>query len=321
MPFLVELVAAPKVKDRAAILGLLANIATLDDHEQWLLEGFPANVPTTVPAVFRRSIAAVHAGSATYAALLKDKDALVRSAAAFLLAWIPVAAATTVPLVRAALDAEKDDAASAALCLALAYLDPKASFDKQLGAKSAAVKTAAALATAHVKRGDVDAKVRSLLAAAAVKKTLEVPGFPWLGGDLAFFAVRVLSAMSGDTDAFLISAIEAGGKGASFAANVVARRLFTPVAKAANANRARAQITRRDQEDDRILAELPVRLDAVDTTQRRFLDALAKSDAGYDNGLVAALGERGLPTTQPLMQRFVAGPQPAAKSVLDREIA
>lgn len=321
VPFLIELVALPKVKDRDAILGLLANIVALDDHEQFLVDGFPAKVPTTLPAAFRRALAAVHAGSDTYAALLADKEALVRSRAAFLLAWIPDAAATSAPLVRAALEREKDDGAAAALCLALAYLDPKASFDAQLGKKSVVVKTAAALATAHVRRGDVDAKVRALLAAAAVKKKLVVPGLGWLGGDLAFFAVRALAAMSGDTVGFLVSAVEAGGEGARFAANVVVRRLFTPVPNAPKAPQLGARITRRDQEEDRLLAELPVKLDAVDMTQRRLLNALAASDAGFDDALAAALQERGLPTTQALMKRFVAGPQSAATSILDREIA
>ena len=61
IPFLVELLGAPKVRDKASILRLLADIATLDDESQFLLDGVPSALTGELPAVFRRSLVSVAA--------------------------------------------------------------------------------------------------------------------------------------------------------------------------------------------------------------------------------------------------------------------
>src|SRR5262245_18095961 len=51
VPFLVQQLEAPNVNDKAAILGLLADIATIDDVGPFLLTGVPASIPN-LPASF-----------------------------------------------------------------------------------------------------------------------------------------------------------------------------------------------------------------------------------------------------------------------------
>lgn len=308
VPHLLEIVASPKAKGRADILRLLADIVTLDDHERFLL-GYPDRLPSDLPASFAKAIKAVWAGSEVVTGLLADKDAHVRSAAAFLLAWMPK---SNAPAVAAALAKEKDETVKASLTLALGYLDPKASFE--LGGKTIALKTAAALATSTVKKGEIDDEARALIVAAAKKRSLKVGGLPFVGGDLASFAVQVLAALP-DSAEDLIGAVEAGGSSSMFAANVVVRKLFEKK-KGKPPPRGRP-VERRDKEDERILAELPVKIADLDPTQRRFLDALTKLD-GFDSSLSDALGERGLPPAKELLATWLGGVTKAATSILDR---
>lgn len=318
VPYLLELASSPKVKGRAGILRLLADIVTLDDHERFLIDGYPEDVPKELPASFAKAIRAVRKGSEGVAALLADKDPEVRSAAAFLLAWLPK---TNAPAVATALQKEKDDAVRISMVLALGFLDPGARIDGSPRGKAggkgtnALASTAAALATSTAKRGEIDDETRARIVAAAAKKKLTVDGLSFVGGDLASFAVRVLAALPDSAEA-LIPAIEVGGRSSGFAANVVVRRLFEPSKKKPAPRRW--QVERRDKEEARILAELPVKLGDLDAKQRRALDALAQSHGGFDHDLEAALGERGLPPTKELMTRWLAGDLKSPETLLDR---
>jgi hypothetical protein len=207
VPFLVELAAERKLKGRAGILRLLGDIATVDDHAAFWFDGIDALRP-------HKAVLAVREGVETYAALLVDKDASVRAHAAFVLAWIPSAPRTAMK--KAALK-EKNTVACASMCLALAQHGEAA---KVKGDE--VVATAAAIAEAHVKRGEVGKETRRVLARAPA--LAKVDGLPWFDGDLGGFSVRVLAAMEGMDDALL----EAVRGGSLFAANVLVRRAISP---------------------------------------------------------------------------------------------
>jgi hypothetical protein len=330
IPFLIELVAAPRVKDKENILALLSDIATLDDYEPFLLEGMPRALPAGLPAAFKRSLVAVRAGAPTYAALLAAKEPAVRGRAAFLLAWLPDTAAEHAPLVRDALRVEKDQGVRAAYCIVLAFLARylesdahDALFESLLTDADAGVRTAAAIAIAHTKKGEVGPKVVAILGAAAAMKALLVEGLVWLRGDLALFATRVLAALprTDEVDAHLVSAMEAAGPAASFAANVVVRRLFAARKEEASASKRAGTVLRADQEEDRALAAIAIPLGELDARQRRVLDAIGAAKAVLDGNLSKALAERGLPSTYALVTRYLAGSRPSAPSLLDREVS
>src|SRR5207245_52132 len=90
-------------------------------------------------------------------------------------------------------------------------------FEALLTNANANVRTAAAIAMAHVKRGEISPNAIAALAAAAAKKRLRVKEVAWLGGDLAFFAVCVLAALprTDETDEALSAAVLAAGTGAT----------------------------------------------------------------------------------------------------------
>jgi hypothetical protein len=331
IPYLVDLLTQPKLKDKHAVLRLLADIATLDDHGRFLLTGLEAKRLPALPRIWTRSLDAVRAGTATYQALLTSRESRVRAQAAFLLAWLDVHAKASAPLVRRALEHEKDPNTRAAMHLSLAYLaryaktrGDAASHTASLSNANAVVCTAAALALAHLERGKVSSEVVRVLGEGAAKKKLAKTELPWLGGDLSLFATRVLAALLDDhPDAadLLLGVVAAGTSGASFAANVLVRRLFASKKRAPRkkGEEKRAAYVRRDREEDHALEAVSTKLESLDTPQRKFLAALDAHEETFDHDLMSALAERGLPSTPELLQRFLGGGAPPAR-ILDRAV-
>lgn len=318
---LVALVGAPKTPDRAAILKLLGDIATLDDDGPFLLHGMPAS--PKLPKAWKEGLAAVRAGVRTYVALLGDKDAEVRARAAYVLAWIP--SRETAPALAKALATEKDAAVRATLVLALSYADPKATrtFLKLLTDKDATVRVAAAIANANSTRGKPTAEAVAALAGAA-KKKLVVKSMGFTGGNLGAFATQVLAALppSDVTNEALLAAIPAGGI-AAFAANVLARRLFTgkkPKAPA-KAKAAPAKGTRRDVRQAAALAAIGTPFSELAAPQQAFLTAVRKNEEAFDGDLGTFLGERGLPTDPKMLAAWMDDAPASSSSILDRVVS
>lgn len=334
IPALVDLAARPKTKDRHAILKLLADIATFDDHARFILDGIEEKRLPALPKVYAKSLEAVRAGFPVFAKLLDAQEPEVRASAAFLLAWLESRAKESLPLVRGALAREKDANAKAALCLSLAYLaryvHSKAE-EKAMVAlledKSVAVRTAAAIALTHVRAGKVDDDIVKALAAGAPDAKLAKTSIPWLGGDLASFATRVLAALPKSVpsvDDALLAVVSAGSSGAPFAANVIIRRLFAPAKGKAKKAPAPRPVTggysRRDRKEESAADDVATKLTDLTPAQRRFLEALAEHRTSFDGELRRALEERGLPNAHERMRRYVGKAKPAAQSILDRAI-
>lgn len=339
IPALVDLVAAPKTKDRQAILKLLSSIATFDDHARFLLEGIQEKRIPALPKVYTKSLDAVRAGFPVFASLLDAQEPEVRASAAFLLAWLEGSARQALPLVKSALAREKDATTKAALCLSLAYLaryvqskSEEAAMTALLKDKNVAVRTAAAISLAHVRNGKVDDDVVKTLAEGAPAKTLAKTTIPWLDGDLAQFATRALAALPKavpGTDEALVRIVEAGGSGAPFAANVLVRRL-TPFGvkkgkkpKASARSKAKAKsggYTRRDRHEEAAVADVAVDLADLTPAQRRFLEAVAAHPDTIDRDLMDALEARGLPKVRERLLRYLGEADGPPASPLDRVV-
>ena len=149
VPFLIQLVALKKQPARWQLLALLGDLACGGDHRPFITGGDPSSSDT-------RLHAAVAKGLETYVACLADKDAKVRSAAAYLLAWLPKQGAKSSKELQGRVGAEKNATPHASMQLALAVLERAHGF----GAAKAAV--------AKLKSGDAlcweHGNLKSLLA-------------------------------------------------------------------------------------------------------------------------------------------------------------
>ncbi|WP_165234675.1 HEAT repeat domain-containing protein [Aquisphaera insulae] len=189
VPFLVELLTLPEVRDKAGILNLLANIAKGDSPE-W---GGPV----------RR---AVEAGAMTYLGLLFHDDRSVRTFAAYLLGRCPGRAAEIVPVLAPRVSAEADASTRAAALLTLGDLGAIAS-EGQGGEAAAAVeclgpsappvvRLAAAIVlgkSAGGSGGEPSPEVVDAIIEAIVPAWDDFEDLPWCGGDVALDAISALS--------------------------------------------------------------------------------------------------------------------------------
>ncbi|WP_434044618.1 MULTISPECIES: hypothetical protein [Sorangium] len=194
-PFLVELALDPSVKDRAAILVFLANLAVGGDHIRSISAGYDVRgrafgeLPEDHPykAIYRR----VAAGIDGYLALLSDSDASVRVAAALLLAFLSSHAERSAPVVRARVAAEPDEKARASAVLCLGYLDgylgDEGDVDRFLELAHEGpdlVRVAACLALAYASPSRVGAAEQRVLLDALASAAQPLADFPWCGGEL-----------------------------------------------------------------------------------------------------------------------------------------
>ncbi|WP_437640678.1 hypothetical protein [Sorangium sp. So ce854] len=223
VPFLIELAGAPSVQDRARILVLLADLATGGDHGGYLTDGYvlmPPDPDDPLDELHER----VAEGRGVLVALLEDRAAAVRAAAALVLGFLPERAEETAPAVRARLAKEKDGAARASGLLALGLLDralrsdeDRPLFERELSAapSGSLPAFAAAAALAWTTKPLPGAARDALLA--VIRTPPKAAGFPWHHGDLRTFAVRVLGgAARADGDLallrLLLDAAEGGAR-------------------------------------------------------------------------------------------------------------
>lgn len=332
VPLLVALLKTPTTKGRDGVLRLLADIATLDEPERFLLTGFDSRTEfASLPRLWIRSVDAVNAGAGVYRELLGANEAPVRAQTAFLLAWLDREATRSLPAVEHALAEEKNAVTRATLLLSLGFLlraskSPETSALEAVLTKerNAVVRTAAALALTHVRLGEVGSNEVQALALAAMSRPLAKTGLPWAGGNLSLFALRALAGVrdAHATTEPLLAALEGGTTGGGFVANVLVRRLFSGARakrKGPKPKHAKGEVVRHDLEDEAALSRLSVTLDSLTPQQRRLLDAIAAGVANFDDELMAALAQRGLPSTSALLRRWLAG-ELKRESILDRRI-
>lgn len=209
VPFLVELAASSDVKDRPRLLVLLADVAVMGDHANFIARGYEAAAskefakrPTT-ELVPRGVYEAVAAHYDTFSTLLTDKAAPVRAAASLVLGFLSREAERSAPALRKLVTKEKNDAALASALIALGLCDrmpggvdeDRATFERHLGG-SELVAFAAALALVHTARVPPPTEVIELIVDAIETSTKPVSGFPWNGGDLRGLGAAVLADAS-----------------------------------------------------------------------------------------------------------------------------
>ncbi|WP_437779961.1 hypothetical protein [Sorangium sp. So ce1097] len=221
-PFLVELALDPSVKDRAALLVFLANLAVGGDHIRHITSGYDvrgrgfAELPEDHPykAIYQR----VAAGIDGYLGLLSDKDASVRVAAALLLAFLSSHAERSAPVVRGRVAAETDEKALASAVLCLGYLDgylgDEGDVDRFLDLAQKGpelVRVAACLGLASAAPSRVGAAEQKVLLDALAGAAQPLADFPWCGGELGnhiAMALTRVGAARQDVD-LLVGLLEA----------------------------------------------------------------------------------------------------------------
>ncbi|WP_438030074.1 hypothetical protein [Sorangium sp. So ce233] len=198
VPFLIELAGSPSVQDRARLLVLLADLASGGEHSGYLTDGYPVLTPESDDPLDELH-ARVAEGRGVVVALLDDKAAAVRAAAALVLGFLPEHAGETAPAVRARLAKEKDAAARASGLLGLGLLDralrseeDRPLFERELSAAPSGSLPAFAAATALVWTTKPLPQAARDALLAVISAPPRAAGFPWHRGDLRTFAVRVL---------------------------------------------------------------------------------------------------------------------------------
>jgi hypothetical protein len=185
VPGLIARAAKPTSKNRHLLLELLAGIAIGDQAN--FLDGSLSPARRKKGRSARRTVEqecyeAVVERAPALRQLLGDRDAKVRGAAAFVLAWLNDGESTAA-LARQ-LKREPDADARVSMIIALGHL----------GVRPAKVESVAeAIAAVYV--DGKKARVRDLLEDAASSRSLRKTGQPWNGGDLAGHAAAVLALL------------------------------------------------------------------------------------------------------------------------------
>ncbi len=195
VPFLIALAGHAGLEGRAGILQLLAGIAVHD----------PAGCVVEGAGKWRsQAFDAVAAGGPTYVALLADPEPAVRSAAAYVLAYVLPVAEGALPALRAALRDERDRRARASLLLALGYLsrylESRADAPVLAGyldAPSPLIRTAAAFALAQMHGPATPPAALAVLDRARTEAAPVRGGWPWNRGQLAGMALAIRQALKG----------------------------------------------------------------------------------------------------------------------------
>ncbi|MBN2496351.1 MAG: hypothetical protein JXR96_17285 [Deltaproteobacteria bacterium] len=301
-PFLVELVEEASTKEHPALLALVADLMVGGSHRRYLAGGFEPPSEGAGRLLYERC-----AGVCRRAiALLDDRSAAVRAAAAHCLAFIPGAADETCAPVRARARREKNASALASLLLALGLIgryrsskEDRELLAEQLAAGKPLVQLAAAASLLCIDAAEPPPEAeRTLLDALA--GAVEAPSsFPWNGGDLVGIAAAALVEWgSSRSDLELLSRLLAATRD-SFANVGVASSLIDRVFD------GEEQVDRM-----RTLAELGA-------LQRSVLERIAGLPAAAGEGVYFALQRHGIHGLPADLRRFLGIDE---QGPLDREI-
>lgn len=233
VPFLVAIAMDSAHADRVPVLSLIAGLA-IGDPSAFAREGF--DVRSTAG---QAALAIREGGLATYAAvakelpriatLLQDPDDALRRAAPFVLAIFADRAAETLPVVRNALEREKDPFAKASMLLAMRFLataaqdkNDIATLDDLIARGTPADVEACAAAIARISIAGRDEAALALLARR--KATKKAPGFFW--GDLKWVATWAIDALDLDKPIEeLVGELESGAANPERAHKILVRVL------------------------------------------------------------------------------------------------
>jgi hypothetical protein len=209
VPHLLRLVSTTSTKNRGGIIELLSGIA-VGDHANFLdgaLSAARRKSPrrrANAKTVEGRCHAAVSAGAPTLRALLHDREAPVRAAAAFALAWLADPASLSSKALGARCLEERDVGARASMLIALGHLGAtprRAILEAALteGTAPTAARVSAAIGLAYLDGKKLPAAAREVLEVACAAPALRETAQPWNGGDLAGHAAAILATLPART--------------------------------------------------------------------------------------------------------------------------
>lgn len=135
---------------------------------------------------------------ALFRGLLAAKDARVRAASAFALAWFPDPRGRAKQNLLARVTRERNEAARASMLISLGFLratDARGVLDSEIARQTPRTTSAAALGLFYLDGKKAAESVRIALAAASTSKKLGRTQQPWNAGDLAAHAAAVVSKL------------------------------------------------------------------------------------------------------------------------------
>jgi hypothetical protein len=206
-PFLVELASEPKSKERPWLLSFLAELAVGGNHVRYLAHGFDVNDEAfqKTPDDHPRKAIYLHVarGIDAYLSMLGDKDAKVRTAAAFLSAFLSSEASKSIATVRKQLGVEKSEQPRASQLLALGllggYLKTKedvALFRAHEASDVLLVRVAARIGLHYAAESELSQEVLEQLVLAIPELAQPIPDFPWAEGQLSNYVALVVSGLA-----------------------------------------------------------------------------------------------------------------------------
>lgn len=212
-PFLIELACAGRVEERARIVRLIGDLSVGGMHTEHLEHGYVYSPHGDDLEWLDRLRAAITSARERIIALYREREAAIRAAVSLVLGMMGEHAAEVIVPVRHVATKDRSSVVRASALVALGILgrnlNSRADAEllaEAMRAKASAVRVAAAVGLSYV-ASPMRADVVGVLAAAA-READRVAGFPWVGGDIANLASRVLTLRGGASSLleYLISA-------------------------------------------------------------------------------------------------------------------
>lgn len=224
VPLLIEMCRDPRVSDRSRLLVFLCELA-LEDPQPHLATGLTAEEARRrargrghAGAVYR----AVASGAATFGALLADRDAGVRAASAYVLAFLTREAAIGAKAVVEAIDSEREPWVRAGELLCLTMLERpdvlRGRLEDTMTANRPWQEVWAAAAGLAIIGKRVPREVIPVLAAAIPRRPVKVERFPWHDGDISGYSALLLRKIGARAREAMVEALleaiarDAGGR-------------------------------------------------------------------------------------------------------------
>lgn len=190
-PFLVELAGETTVKDRAAIVALLGELATGGSHIRFVMHELPDKAGADPESPVGRIRQHVVKGLPAWAGLLEFGTEQERAATAFLLAMVPETAGHLLAVVRRRVEVERAEKPLASTLISLAVMNLLAKTTEDAAVlrgvatgKDGLPKLAALIGLALLQPGDISEDDQMELLDGLEKYSKQAKDLPWFEGEL-----------------------------------------------------------------------------------------------------------------------------------------
>lgn len=207
IPVLGAIASSSESTERHQLLALITNVVT-SDHRGLVTTGYDREDEKLKPDLSQKgaiaALAAATREAPRWQGFLSDPDPRVRTAAAFLLAFLPDSASTSIPLLEDRLSREEEPFARSSLLLSLGILGMRAEQKTRdrIGAKAGAISVApqepalvrgvAAVSRLYFDRSALPVSLDPLLVELLLMGDLGSERWPWIFGRVDALVSRLL---------------------------------------------------------------------------------------------------------------------------------